>query len=80
MARRPIVALACLEPDFMEAVAEYLDRRGFDVHQAEEEWELRSLLGKTQVDVIVIGEQMPQSATLERAHGACKPKPIPALS
>jgi two-component system, OmpR family, response regulator len=64
MARRPIVALACLEPDFMEAVAEYLDRRGFDVHQAEEEWELRSLLGKTQVDVIVIGEQMPQSATL----------------
>lgn len=64
MARRPSIALACLEPDFLEATADYLERRGFDVHPAEEEWELRSLLGTTPLDVIVIGETMPQATTL----------------
>ena len=64
MARRPSIALACLEPD-SEAAADYLERRGFDVHQAEEEWELRSLLRQTPLDVVVIGETMPQATDAE---------------
>lgn len=64
MARRPVVALACLGEEFAETFADYLERRGYEVVQAAEEWELRSLLASPQVDVIVVGENLPPSATL----------------
>ncbi|MEQ1952190.1 response regulator transcription factor [Mesorhizobium sp. CN2-181] len=64
MARRPVVALACLDERFAETFADYLERRGYEAIQAAEEWELRSLLASPQVDVIVVGENLPPSATL----------------
>ena len=64
MARRPVVALACLGDEFAETLADYLDRRGYEVVQAAEEWELRSLLAAPQIDVIVVGEGMAPPAVL----------------
>jgi two-component system OmpR family response regulator len=62
MTRRPIVALACLPEAFAEQLSDYLDRRGYEVRRADEEWELRPLLATPQVDVIVLGEELPSGA------------------
>jgi DNA-binding response OmpR family regulator len=64
MAKRPVVALSCLAEEFAETFADYLERRGYELVQAAEEWELRSLLASPQVDVIVVGENLPPPATL----------------
>ncbi|MDQ6432777.1 response regulator transcription factor [Mesorhizobium sp. LHD-90] len=64
MARRPVVALACLGEELTETFTDYLERRGYEVVQAAEEWELRSLLASPQVDVIVVGENLPAASAM----------------
>ena len=64
MARRPIVALGCLPKAHADEIADYLVRRGYEVRRADEEWELRPLLVTPQVDVIVLGDELPSAAVL----------------
>lgn len=64
MARRPIVALGCLPEALADAIADYLDRRGYEVRRADEEWELRPLLVVPQVDVVILGDELPPGAVL----------------
>jgi two-component system OmpR family response regulator len=54
MIRRPVVALGCLSEDFAADFEDYLIRRGYDVTRADEEWELRPLIG-SDLDVLVLG-------------------------
>lgn len=62
MARRPTIGLAGLADP--EALADYLDRRGYDVRRADEEWELRPLLGLPNLDALVLGEQVSPAVSL----------------
>ncbi|PSJ56763.1 winged helix-turn-helix domain-containing protein [Kumtagia ephedrae] len=64
MTRRPTVALACLPEAFAEQFGDYLDRRGYDVRRADEEWELRPLLASPRIDVLVLGDELPSAAVL----------------
>ncbi len=52
--RRPLVALGCLSRDFAAEFESYLERRGYDVKRADEEWELRPLIAGD-LDVLVLG-------------------------
>jgi len=56
--------LGCLPKSYSEEVADYLIRRGYEVRRADEEWELRPLLAAPQVDVVVLGEELPSSTML----------------
>ncbi|MBS3648129.1 response regulator transcription factor [Pseudaminobacter sp. 19-2017] len=76
MARRPMIGLACLAD--ADHVADYLERRGYDVARADEDWELRPLLTSS-LDVIVLGERLPTVATqvlLRRLQGENAPSVV----
>ncbi len=62
MARRPTIGLAGLADP--EVLADYLERRGYDVRRADEEWELRPLLGLPNLDLLVLGEQVSAAVSL----------------
>lgn len=63
MPGRPAIALLCM-PDHA-GLEDYLERRGYDVHVADEEWEADSLLGRLGIDVAVIGDGLPASIGLD---------------
>ena len=67
---RPVIALICLSQDPDDSLADYLERRGYEVREAQEEWMADSLLSGGGVDVAVIGEKYPasQSFDLLRRH------------
>ncbi len=69
---RPVVALICLSQDPQDSLADYLERRGYEVREAAEEWMAESLLSSGGIDVAVIGEKCPasQGFDLLRRHGA----------
>ena len=58
---RPVIALICLSQDRDDSLADYLERRGYEVREAQEEWMADSLLSGGCVDVAVIGEKYPAS-------------------
>jgi two-component system OmpR family response regulator len=58
---RPVIALICLSQDPDDSLADYLERRGYEVREAVEEWMAESLLSGGGVDVAVIGERYPAS-------------------
>ncbi|MER2536574.1 MAG: response regulator transcription factor [Rhizobiaceae bacterium] len=63
MAGRPVIALICM-PD-QAGLDDYLERRGYDVHAAGEEWAADSLLARHAADVAVIGDGLPAGASLD---------------
>jgi two-component system OmpR family response regulator len=73
MVARPIIALICLSQDQDDSLADYLDRRGYEVREADEEWMAESVLAGA--DVAVIGEGYPASAGLDllRRHAGQGP-------
>ncbi len=62
MATRPVVALICLVQDPDDSLADYLERRGYEVREADEEWMAESMLAAGGVDVAVIGDAYPAGA------------------
>lgn len=70
---RPVVALACLSEEAMAELGDYLERRGYAVRAAKEEWAVEPLLASPGgVDIAVIGERMPTGLGLDllRRHAA----------
>ena len=65
MVGRPVVALICLSRERDDSLADYLERRGYEVREAGEQWRAESLLAAGDVDVAVIGEGYPASACLD---------------
>ncbi|MEW9805747.1 response regulator transcription factor [Mesorhizobium marinum] len=61
MVGRPVIALICLAPQLDDGLADYLERRGYDVREASEQWRSQSLLSAGDIDVAVIGENYPAS-------------------
>ncbi len=76
MGARPVIALICLSQDPHDSLADYLERRGYEVREADEDWMAESLLSRGDVDVAVIGDRYPPGAGLDmlRKHaGAAGP-------
>ena len=71
MGARPVIALICLPQDPEDSLADYLERRGYEVREADEQWMAESLLSAGGIDVAVIGENYPASSGLDllRRHG-----------
>ena len=65
MVARPVIALVCLSQDGGSSLGDYLERRGYEVREAAEQWMAESLLSSPGVDVAVIGEDFPASAGLD---------------
>lgn len=65
MAARPVVALICLTQDPDDRLADYLERRGYAVRDAGEEWMAGSLLAAGNIDIAVIGDRFSATAALE---------------
>ena len=65
MAKRPVVALVCLSADLSGELATYLERRGYEVRAAAEQWEGRPLVTSPEVDVAVIGDQLQSEVVLD---------------
>jgi len=65
MVARPVIALVCLSQDPDDNLADYLERRGYEVREADEEWMAETLVSAGDVDVAVIGESYPVSAGLD---------------
>ena len=65
MVARPVIALVCLSQDAGNSLGDYLERRGYEVREAAEQWMAESLLSSPDVDVAVIGEDFPASAGLD---------------
>jgi len=65
MVARPVIALVCLSQYPDDNLADYLERRGYDVREADEQWMAETLISAGDVDVAVIGESYPVSAGLD---------------
>ncbi|MCC2689596.1 MAG: transcriptional regulator [Rhizobiaceae bacterium] len=63
MGARPVVALVCMRGE--PGLGEYLQRRGYEVREAAEDWAAALLLAEADVDVAVIGEGLPASLGLD---------------
>jgi|SRR4051812_30501333 two-component system, OmpR family, response regulator len=55
MAGRPVVALLCLTSEATSLISDYLERRGYVVQRAAEEWEADAVMSAGSVDVAVVG-------------------------
>ncbi|MBX3584830.1 MAG: response regulator transcription factor [Rhizobiaceae bacterium] len=62
---RPVIALICLSRDADGSLADYLDRRGYEVHEVNDEWMAETLLSRGGVDLAVIGDRYPPAAGLD---------------
>lgn len=60
MAARPAVARICARPDPEPDLADYLIRRGFEVHVAHEEWSAIALLSRRGMDLAVVDVENPE--------------------
>ncbi len=65
MAARPVIGLVCLTPADARDLADYLERRGYEVRIVAEEWMLASLFASSGADVMVIGEALRASSGLD---------------
>lgn len=65
MAKRPVVALVCLSADLSGELATYLERRGYEVRAAAEQWEGGPLVTSPEVDVAVIGDRLQSEIVLD---------------
>lgn len=74
MGNRPVIALICLSQDPPAVFADYLERHGYEVREAEEEWKVETLLAGGGIDVAVVGDRYPASAGLDllRRHAGEK--------
>ncbi len=60
MGGRPVVARICSKSDDEEVLADYLDRRGYEVRFAHEEWSALALLGSDNIDVALVDLKLDQ--------------------
>jgi two-component system OmpR family response regulator len=67
MSARPVVALVCMRGE--DGLANYLERRGYEVREAAEDWAAASLLAQAGIDVAVVGEALPASLGLDLLRG-----------
>lgn len=65
MGKRPVVALICLSQDPRDSFADYLERRGYEVRETDEEWMAESILGGSDIDVVVVGDRYSPAAGLD---------------
>lgn len=65
MAKRPVIALICLSQDPRDSFVDYLERRGYEVRETDEEWMAGSLLADGDVDLAVIGDGYAPGAGLD---------------
>ncbi|MBB6412719.1 response regulator transcription factor [Mesorhizobium sangaii] len=61
MAARSVIALVSVAEVVATELADHLERRGHDVHQARQPWEAESLLSGKGIDVVVIGDSLSQA-------------------
>lgn len=82
MAARPVIALVCVRGEDAAGLPVYLMRRGYDVREANEEWEAQSLLASPEIDVAVIGDGFPSASGLDllRQHAEHGPSFIMVFS
>lgn len=68
---RPVVALVGMGAPAAAGLADYLERRGYEVRRAAEEWSADSLLSQPGVDVAVLGETLGPGVAFDllRRHG-----------
>jgi two-component system OmpR family response regulator len=71
MAARSVIALVSVAEMVATDLADHLDRRGHDVREARQPWEVESLLSAKNIDIVVIGDSLSQSEgrDLLRRHG-----------
>jgi two-component system OmpR family response regulator len=71
MAARSVIALVSVADVVASDLAEHLDRRGHDVREARQPWEVESLLSAKGIDVVIIGDSLSQAdgRDLLRRHG-----------
>jgi two-component system OmpR family response regulator len=71
MAARSIIALVSVAEVVATELADHLERRGHDVRQARQPWEVESLLSGKGIDVVVVGDSLSQAEgrDLLRRHG-----------
>jgi two-component system OmpR family response regulator len=71
MVARSVIALVSVAEVVATELADHLERRGHDVHQARQPWEAESLLSGTGIDVVVIGDSLSQAEgrDLLKRHG-----------
>ncbi|NGO51835.1 winged helix-turn-helix domain-containing protein [Allomesorhizobium camelthorni] len=62
MARRPVVGLIYAPRNAGRELRDHLERRGFEVREAAEEWAAGSLISAPGLDVVVVAEGMPAAA------------------
>ncbi|RVB59828.1 DNA-binding response regulator, partial [Mesorhizobium sp. M7A.F.Ca.CA.004.06.1.1] len=61
MAARSVIALVSVAEVVATELADHLERRGHDVHQARQPWEAESLLSGKGIDVVVVGDSLSQA-------------------
>ncbi|PZV38304.1 response regulator transcription factor [Mesorhizobium kowhaii] len=71
MAARSVIALVSVAEVVATELADHLERRGHDVHQARQPWEAESLLSGKGIDVVVVGDSLSQAdgRDLLKRHG-----------
>ncbi|MFB9981634.1 winged helix-turn-helix domain-containing protein [Mesorhizobium kowhaii] len=71
MAARSVIALVSVAEVVATELADHLERRGHDVHQARQPWEAESLLSGKGIDVVVVGDSLSQAEgrDLLKRHG-----------
>lgn len=62
MARRPLVGLICMSRDAGRELGAHLERRGYEIREAVEEWAAAPLLADPGLDVVVMGEGLPPAS------------------
>jgi two-component system OmpR family response regulator len=76
MARRPVVGLVCAPRETGRDLRDRLERRGFEVREAAEEWAAAALLSAPGLDVVVVAEGLPAASArdlLKRFGGEAGP-------
>ena len=69
MARRTRVVLTSMPDDAAGPLADYLDRRGYEVRTATEDWEIAPLLIGTEADVVLLGPRLDAASAFELLRG-----------
>ena len=74
MAARSVIALVSVAEVVATELADHLERRGHDVHQARQPWEAESLLSAGGIDVVIVGDSVSQAdgRDLLRRYGGGK--------
>jgi DNA-binding response OmpR family regulator len=65
MPGRAVVGLVCVPEEIQGDLADALERRGHLVKQADEAWEVRSLLSATGIDLVLIGPRPPEGSAMD---------------